>query len=119
METQKISNFLSSSENEYSKFATKKMVRYWQRNIWYLLSSKSNKAFSKVIRINSLWVCDYSDAYNLVTGNIVVAVGDADTKAAFKCFAPFGKCRTEIINDNVIDEAEHINTAMPIYNLIE
>ena len=101
------------------KICNKKMVRYWQRNIWYLLSSKSNKAFSKVIRINSLWVCDYSDAYNLVTGNIVVAVGDADTKAAFKCFAPFGKCRTEIINDNVIDEAEHINTAMPIYNLIE
>ena len=28
------------------------------------------------------------------------------------------KCRTEI-NDTVIDEAEHINIAMPMYNLIE
>ena len=29
METQKISNLWNSSENEYSKVATKKMVRYW------------------------------------------------------------------------------------------
>ena len=29
-----------------------------------------------------------------------------------------GKCRTEI-NDTFIDEAEHINFAMPMYNLIE
>ena len=31
METYKIVNLLNSSENEYSKFATK-MVRYWQWN---------------------------------------------------------------------------------------
>ena len=30
---------------------------------------------------------------------------------------PFRKCRTEI-NDAFIDEAEHINTAMSMYNLI-
>ena len=28
METQKITNLLNNSENEYPKFATKKMVRY-------------------------------------------------------------------------------------------
>ena len=33
-----------------------------------------------------------------------------------KC-APFRKSRTEI-NDTFIDEAEHINIAMPMYNLI-
>ena len=32
--------------------------------------------------------------------------------------APFEKCRTEI-NETFIDEAEHINIAMPMYNLIE
>ena len=51
------------------------------------------------------------------TGIIFVARGDANTKAAFKNCAPFRKCRTEI-SDAFIDEAEHINIAMPIYNLI-
>ena len=32
--------------------------------------------------------------------------------------APFGKCRTEI-NETVIDEAEHINIAIPMYSLIQ
>ena len=41
-------------------------------------------------------LCDYSDAYILVTGNINVTGGDANTKVAFKNYAPFKKCRTEI-----------------------
>ena len=31
---------------------------------------------------------------------------------------PFKKCRTEI-NENFVDNAEHINIAMPMHNLIE
>ena len=61
---------------------------------------------------------DYSDAYILVTGNIAVAGANNNTKVAFKNCVPFRKCRTEI-NDAFIDEAEHINIAMPMYNLIE
>ena len=41
-------------------------------------------------------LCNYSDAYILVTGNINVTGGDSNTKVAFKNFAPFRKCRTEI-----------------------
>ena len=41
-------------------------------------------------------LCDYSDACNLVTCNINVTGGNADTKVAFKNCAPFEKCRTEI-----------------------
>ena len=41
-------------------------------------------------------LCDYSDAYILVTGNINVTGGDANTKVAFKNCAPFEKCRIEI-----------------------
>ena len=63
--------------------------------------------------------CDYSDAYVLVTGkNIAVVGADDNTKAVFKNCAPFRKCRTKI-NETFIDEAEHINIAMPMYNLIE
>ena len=61
-------------------------------------------------------LCDYSDAYILVTGNITS--GGNDTKVAFKNCAPFRKCRTEI-NETFVDEAEHINIAMPMYNVIE
>ena len=32
----------------------------------------------------------------LVTGNMLVAVGNANTKVAFKNYAPFEECRTEI-----------------------
>ena len=38
--------------------------------------------------------CDYSDAYVLVTGNIAVTGGDANTKVAFKNCAPLKECRT-------------------------
>ena len=51
-------------------------------------------------------LCDYSDAYILVTGNITVTGGNNNTKVAFKNCAPFKKCRTEI-NETFVDEAEH------------
>ena len=54
----------------------------------------------------------------MVTGNIAVEGGNNNTKVAFKNCAPFRKCRTGI-NETFIDEAEHINIAMPMYNLTE
>ena len=115
METQKVVNLLNSSENEYSKFATRK---------WYIIDSETKGSYSHHDPIKFLTksiessLCDYSDAYILVTGNIAVVGADNNTKVAFKNCAPFRKCRTEI-NETFLDEAEHINIAMPIYNLIE
>ena len=63
-------------------------------------------------------LCDYSDANIIVTGNINVTGGDNNTKVAFKNCAPFKSCKTEI-NETFVDDAEHINIAMPMYNLIE
>ena len=48
-------------------------------------------------------LCDYSDAYILVTGNITVTGGNANTKVAFKNCAPFKECRTEI-NETFVDK---------------
>ena len=115
METQKIVNLLNGSDNENSKFATKK---------WYIIDSESNGNYSKDGEIKFLTrsiessLCDYSDAQILVTGNINLVGGDNNTKVAFKNCAPFEKCRTEI-NENFVDDAERINMAMPMYNLIE
>ena len=102
METQKIVNLLNSSENEYSKFAIKK---------WYIIGSESKGNYSHENPIKFLTsslessLCDYYDGYVLVTGNIVVAVANNNTKVAFKNCAPLRKCRTEI-NDTLTDEAE-------------
>ena len=49
---------------------------------------------------------------------VAVLGANTNTNAAFKNCALFRKCRTEI-NENFIDEAEHINIAMPMYNLIQ
>ena len=69
METQKIVNLLNGSDNENSKFATKK---------WYVIDSESKGNYSPPGPIKFLTksiessVCDYSNAYILVTGNITV-----------------------------------------------
>ena len=112
METQKIVNLLNNIDNENSKFATKKMVCYWQWLKRCLFTWKWNQIFNKFISR------DYSDANILVTGNITVTGGHANTKVAFKNCAPFKNCRTEI-NDTFVEYTDFINTAMPMYNLIE
>ena len=115
METQKIVNLLNGSDNENSKFATKK---------WYVIDSESKGNYSDENEIKFLTsslesnLCHYSDAYILVTGNITVTGGNANTKKAFKKCATFTECKTEI-NETFVDEIEHINIAMPMYNLIE
>ena len=86
METQKIVNSLNDFDNENSKFATKK---------WYVIDSESKGNYSHENPIKFLTsslesnLCDYSDAYILVTGNITVTGDDANAKVAFKTFASF------------------------------
>ena len=115
METQKIVNLLNGSDNENSKFATKK---------WYIIDNESKGNYSRHNPIRFLTsslessLCDYSDAYILVKENITVTGGNVNTKVAFKNCAPFKECRTEI-NETFVDETEHINIAVSMYNLIE
>ena len=59
----------------------------------------------------------------MVTGDIAVKNANnahlaAVVKVAFKNCAPFKKCRTKI-SDTFVDEADFINIAMPMFNLIE
>ena len=92
METQKIINLLNDSSNEESKFATKK---------WYVIDSQTTKGKYKqgdTIKFETETIksslCDYSDAFILVTGNITVAANN-NTDAAFKNCAPFSTCTTK------------------------
>ena len=59
-------------------------------------------------------LCDYSDAFILVKGDLTVNAENT-TVVAFKNCAPFFKCKTKI-NQVFIDEANHIYIAMPMYN---
>ena len=90
METQKIVNLLNSSNNEFSKFATRKWdIINDQNNGQYGNGNKNDSTIkfeTKVIKTN---LCDYSDSYILVTGNITATGGNANTKVAFKNCAPF------------------------------
>ena len=70
-------------------------------------------------------LCDYSDAYILVKGNISVnntetaaAPNNVNKKVIFKNCAPFTNCRRKI-NNTQIDNAEYIDIVLPMYNLIE
>ena len=60
-------------------------------------------------------LCDYSGPFILVTGNITVTASN-NTDVAFKNYAPFSTCKTEI-NDVFIDEANHIYIVMLMNNL--
>ena len=92
METQKTVNLLNASDNENSKFATKK---------WYVIDSEANGNYlpnNEIKLLTSLLessLCDYSDAYILVTGNINVTGGDENTKVAFKNCASFENAEQE------------------------
>ena len=91
METQKIENLLG--DNESSKFATRK---------WYVINDQNNTVYGKgnesgttvnfETQVIKSSLCDYSNAYILVTGDITATGGDANTKVAFKNCAPFTKC---------------------------
>ena len=82
----KIVNLLNGSDNENSTFSPKK---------WYVIDSESKGNYSDENEIKFLTsslesnLCDYSDAYILVTGNINVTGGNNNTKVAFKNCAPF------------------------------
>ena len=124
METQKIVNLLNGYDNENSNFATKK---------WYVIDSDSKVNYSKDHPIkcltNSLQssLCDYSDAYILVTeyitvtGTIAAAGGNPQrkqplagaTQVVFNNCAPFKKCFTEI-DGTLVDETDFINITMPM-----
>ena len=81
METQKIINLFNDSSNEESKFATK---------MWYVTDSQTTKDKYKqgdTIKFETETIktslCDYSDAFILVTGVITVTADD-NTDVAFK-----------------------------------
>ena len=123
MEYQKIANLLDSASNKPSKFRTRNWVEI-NDDIRGAYSPNKQIRFKTSMLRSSL--CDYSDAYILVKGNITVnntaadgaAANNTNKKVIFKNCAPFTNCISKI-NNTQIDNAEYINIVLPMYNLIE
>ena len=97
MEHQKILHLLNKAND--SKFVTRK---------WNIFNDQSNADYgvgneitysTEVLKSN---LCDYNDAYILVTGDIAI-IGHQETQVAFKSCAPFSKYITKT------DEATNFN----------
>ena len=102
---------LNDSSNEESKFAAEKSKTDSQTAKDKYNQKNSIKLKKKVLnQVSSL--CDYSDQFILVTGDIAVTA-DNDLDVAFKNCGPFSTCKAEI-NDVFIEEVNHIYIAMPI-----
>ena len=116
METQKIENLLDNADNESSKFATRK---------WYVINNQNITDYGDVdensttIKFETKFIksnlCDYSDAYILVTRDITIRNGSENRKIAFKNCAPFTKC----VKDEHVDNADYLDIVRSMYNLIE
>ena len=68
-------------------------------------------------------LCDYSDAYVIISETITVAEiaagrGNNGIEVVFKNCAPFTNCISKI-NNTQIDNAKYMDVVMSIYNLIE
>ena len=121
MEFQKIVNFLdaTSDDKDLPRFVTKKWIEVYDQ-------SEGNYNVNKEIRIKTSMLrsdlCDFSDAYIVVKGEITVAGWSNASKKnrplAFKNNAPFIGCISKI-NNTFIDNAEDLNVAMSLHNFLE
>ena len=123
MEYQKIANLLNDELNKPSKFRTRNWVEINDEARGTYSHNKQIKFKTSMLRSS---LCDYSDAYILVKGNITVnntaaegaAATNTNKKVIFKNCVSFTYCVSKT-NNTQIDDAEYIDIVMPMYNLIE
>ena len=116
---------LDNKTNEPSKFRTEKWVEI-NDDAHGVHGIGSRIRFTTSVLKSSL--CDYSDAYILVSGKItIIRAGDTDAKKRTKEINKdviFKNCTPSIeytnkINNTQINHAEDLDIMMPMYNLIE
>ena len=125
MKYQKIINLLDNTSNQPSKFRIKNWVEI-NDDSRGTYNTDGQIKFKTTMLKSSL--CDYSDAYMLVKGKIIITRAGAHVAARqvdkrykgvmFKNHAPFPDCISEI-NNTQIDNAKDLDVVMPMYNLIK
>ena len=119
MESQKIINLLDHKEEDDRRFETRK---------WYIVNDHNNGYYSRCDDVRSIvkfdieivkpFLCDYSDAYISVTGNIKVQNGNDATRVAIKNCHPFTRASFKLNNEQV-DTADNLDLTMSFYNMLE
>ena len=144
MEFQNIVNLLdiTSDDKDLPRYVTKKWIEVYDQSEKNYNINKEIKIKTPILRSD---LCDFSDAYIVVKGDITVdkkkitaddfkdpnnteAIANAtnsannnvfnEKKLVFKNNAPFISCITKI-NGIKIDNAEDLDVVMPMYNLLE
>ena len=137
MEFQKIINLLdiTSDYKDLPRYVTKKWIEVYDQ------SEKNYNVNKKIRSVLTSDLCDFSDAYIVVKGNITVVkkylllmilkhvimqqllqilliMHLAKKKLVFKNNAPFINCISKG-NGTKINNAEDLDVVMPMYNLLE
>ena len=118
MEYQKIINLLCDIPDQVPRFVTKKWVKIYDQSGGTYNINKQIRFKTPMLRS---YLCDYNDAYIVVTGKITVTNPNNaayDKKLALKNNAPFFSCISKI-NGTLIDNAEDLDIVMPMYNFLE
>ena len=112
MESQKIINLSDHKDEDDPRFETRK---------WYIVTDHNNGNSSQDDDLRSIvkfdteivrpFLCDYSDAYILVTGNIKVQNGNDATRVAIKNCHPFTRATFKLNNEQV-DIADNLDLTM-------
>ena len=113
---------LENTPNQPSKFRTKSWVEVNDESRGTYNVNSQIKFKNSTLRSS---LCDYSDAYVLVSVTITVPNTAAPGSAAnnrknitIKNSSPFTNC-ISVINNTQIDDAKDIDIVMPMYNLME
>ena len=119
MESQKIINLLDHKDEDDPRFETRK---------WYIVNDHNNGNYSQGDDVKSVvkfdteivrpFLCDYSDPYILVTGNIKVENGNDATRVAIKNCHPFTRGSFKLNNEQ-FDTAGNLDLTMNLYNMLE
>ena len=119
MESQKFINLLDHNDEDDPRFETRK---------WYIVNDHNNGNYSKgddvqsIVKFNTEivkpFLCDYSDAYILVTGNIKLKNGNDATRAAIENCHPFTRASFKL-NNELVDIADNLDLTMNLYNMLE
>ena len=117
MEYQKIINLSGNIPDKVPRFITKKWIEVFDQSGGTYNTNKQIRFKTPMLRYD---LCDYNDAYIVVTGKITVMDPDNnayDKKLAFQNNGPFISCISKI--NETVDNAYDLDGVMPLYNLLE
>ena len=118
MEYQKIINLLVNISDQVPRFVTKNWVETYDQSGGTCNTNKEIRFKTPILRSD---LCDFNDAYIIVTGKSTVTNPNNnayDKKISLKDNAPFFSCILKI-NNTLIENAEDLHVVIPLYNLLK